>query len=54
MKHPAIARIRGLLLTMDQTKDADMMLWAISAIVEQLKILNKEALSLKEQNKARF
>jgi hypothetical protein len=54
MKHPAIARVRGLLITLEQSNDPGMLLWAIMAIVEQLKELNKVVLSDKQQNKAGF
>jgi hypothetical protein len=50
MKHPAIARVRGLLLTIDHSSDPDTCLWAIREVVEQLKALNKVALSDKQQN----
>jgi len=52
MKHPAITVIRGLLITIDHSGDPDTCLWAIREIVEQLKALNKVALSDKQQNKA--
>lgn len=53
MKHQAIARIRGLLITLDHSKDPELLAWSINEIVVQLRILNKVVLSLKEQNKAR-
>lgn len=51
MKHVIIPRIRGLITTLEQSKDPDTILWSIRAIVEQLKELNKVVISLKQQNK---
>ena len=54
MKHPALAKIRGLVIVIEQSKDPNRILEAIREIVEHLKVLNKVAISLLEQNKARF
>ena len=54
MKHPALVKIRGLIIVLEQSKDTERNLEAIKEIVSYLRAINKDLLLLQEQNKARF
>jgi len=44
-KKEVIAKVRGLLVVLENTRDTDSEVWTIKAIFESLKALYKEAVS---------